>query len=111
MGFRNRNNNESRLDERDWRAWIEGRQDLVQLAGLPFSVTDTEDHFVDFGQHGFVDHLEDSYPFQSEDLDTVQYAAYRDLIEAYFADGRGRFSAIALNADDYVALNKKYWDH
>lgn len=111
MGFRNRNNNKIRQAERDWRAWIEGRQDLVRLAGLPSTVTDTEDRFVDFAQHGWVDHHEDPYAFQSDDLDTDQYAAYRDLIEAYFADGRGCFSAIALQADDYVALNKKYWDH
>ena len=107
MGFRNRKNNENRLAELDWLEWIAGHRDLVQLAGLPASITITEDCFVDFGQHGYVKHLD----YKSEDLDDVEYAAYRDLMEAYFAAGRGCFSVIALQADDYVALNKKYWNY
>ena len=92
----------------DWNRYLEFRRPFFLAADLPPSVTMTEDRFVDFCMHGYIDHHDDPYGCNSDSFSAEQYEAFKLLVHRFFEDGHGGFSVIALSSDDYVALNNMY---
>ncbi|MCP3928962.1 MAG: hypothetical protein GY705_07665 [Bacteroidetes bacterium] len=103
MSYRkNKNRNQK------WRKFKNNNQELIIATGMPDIVTKSEDHFLDFLMHGYLDHHEDLGEFTSDQISDEQYVSFKELVDRYFANGNECFSVIALRANDYIALNKKY---
>jgi hypothetical protein len=83
-------------DERRWRTFVKVQAERIRAIGLGAPVTQSQAHFLDFLEHGYLDHHEDPTATSSWSFDDARLMKLVDLCAAYFNEFGGSFSPMAL---------------
>ena len=81
MSFRR--NGEKADCQRTWERFCEDQMDRIQLIGLPDPVVSTQDRFVDFLMHGYIDHHFDPMGYSVHQMSDEQNEAFGHLVNNY----------------------------
>ena len=94
--------------DRSWKSFCDRHSDLVAKSHLPREVLATHDRFMDLLMHGYLDHHDDPHAFTVDQLAHVEFAAFRELVYAYFAAGYSDPGLMALPHADAMELRRMY---
>lgn len=92
----------------DWAEFRARHEELFRAAGLPPSVTETEDRWVDFLRDGRLDHHSGSAPAEPRDPGPGAYEALLQLATRYFEEGGLFLTPMALRPDDQRRLADRF---
>ena len=85
MGFRRKKSDVTR--QRQWKNFLTSNQIIIEQAGLPETVTETLDRFLDFLMHGYIDHHDDPEKFTVNHLDDNEYGELMELLNRFCTAG------------------------
>ena len=95
-------------DGRRWRAFTAVHGDAIRTMGLGVAVAGSQEHFVDFLEHGYLDHHGDPAATSSWSYDDARLMKLVDLRAAYFGEFGNAFAPMALPHVRYhEALNDR----
>ncbi len=106
MGYK-RDGKKSLQDAVQWKQWRTKNNDLVIASGLPELVVSDADHWLDFLDHGILDHHEDPLCFCVDNL-TVRQKAF--LLQLVGTEPEGLYIVVGLSliADLVQTLKQHY---
>ena len=90
MSFRQ--NNESKIE---WKRWIFENQNTLIECGIPELYYQSETHWCDFLEHGYLDHHQDFSNFSIDKLSLEQKRCLADFLENNL-ENKDKNSTIAL---------------
>jgi hypothetical protein len=106
MSYRKRK--ESFYDKKRWKSFIEENKEWFQNVGLPLSISEDEEYWVDFLMHGYLDHHENPLRFNVKQLNEKQYSILKELVFKYFSAGFSYFTPIALSSLDQNEIRRNF---
>jgi len=106
MGYK-RDGKRLRHDAEDWRQWRSKNNDLVAASGLHELVVSDAGHWLDFLDHGIIDHHDDRLCFSVDEL-TVRQKAF--LLQLVGTEPGGLYTVVGLSliADLVQTLKQHY---
>jgi hypothetical protein len=104
----NRRAPEQVKSRRDWRDFVARNRALIDAAGLPLIVVESDEHWNDFLDHGYLDHHDNPTGFTVDQINERQYKALVQLVESYFAAGYDYFTPTALRGKEQRLMNNNF---
>ena len=106
MPYRKRK--EKFYNKKRWKLFVDENKEFFQNAGLPLSIIEDEEYWIDFLMHGYLDHHENPLRFNVKQLNEKQYNILKELVCKYFGVGFSYFSPIALSSLDQDEVRKNF---
>jgi len=107
MSFR-KNTKDERDERLKWNRFCDANKDLIQQIGLTTPTIETDERFIDFLMHGYIDHHDDWSKYTVSKMDAEQYKLFKLLIDKYFEAGYYDPSLMAVSHEETIEFARKY---
>ena|SRR5687768_10191314 len=98
------------IEQRRWRAFCVGNQELIASIDLPSTVIENQERFEDLLMHGYLDHHDDPTKFTVDKLDSAKLEKFSALVDRYFEAGYFDPGLMAVSHEERLRLAKKFPD-
>jgi len=89
-----------KTEDQNWKAFREKCLDHLLRTGLPDSYYSNEKLWLDFLEHGYIDHHKDNFHFTINDMSDKEYDLYLFCVREYMSFQKEYFKPAVRNLND-----------